>query len=116
MRMVKKALNLLIEADLVDRARQQGIVIRRFLENKLQEYFSFINVVSKPSIQHHKSRTDLSGFEPESEAPEASVISKLHYRPRTTRLIRRRINRFCSHEELENTGNIGRVRGSQCNQ
>jgi hypothetical protein len=25
--------------------------------------------------------TDLSGFEPESEAPEASVISKLHYRP-----------------------------------
>ncbi len=25
--------------------------------------------------------TDLPGFEPELEAPEASVISKLHYRP-----------------------------------
>jgi hypothetical protein len=49
MRMSKKPLNLLIEADLVDRARQQGIVISRFLENKLQEYFSFIDVVSKSS-------------------------------------------------------------------
>ena len=27
-----------------------------------------------------ENKTDLSGFEPESEAPEASVISKLHYR------------------------------------
>lgn len=81
MRMSKKPLNLLIEADLVDRARQQGIVISRFLENKLQEYFSFIDAVSKSSIQHHKGVADLSGFEPESEAPEASVISKLHYRP-----------------------------------
>jgi nitroreductase len=31
--------------------------------------------------------TDLSGFEPESEAPEASVISKLHYRPKTKRQV-----------------------------
>jgi hypothetical protein len=47
MRMSKKPLNLLIEADLVEKARQQGIVISRFLENKLQEYFSFIDAVSK---------------------------------------------------------------------
>lgn len=32
-------------------------------------------------------RADLSGFEPESEAPEASVISKLHYRPKIIMLI-----------------------------
>jgi hypothetical protein len=46
MRMSKKPLNLLIEADLVEKARQQGIVISRFLENKLQEHFSFIDAVS----------------------------------------------------------------------
>ncbi len=47
MRMSKKPLNLLIEADLVEKARQQGIVISRFLENKLQEYFTFIGAVSR---------------------------------------------------------------------
>ena len=53
MRMSKKPLNLLIEADLVEKARQQGIVISRFLENKLKEYFSFIELVStvnNPSV------------------------------------------------------------------
>ena len=50
MRMSKKPLNLLIEADLVDRARQHGIVISRFLENKLSEYFSFIDAVSNVNI------------------------------------------------------------------
>jgi hypothetical protein len=46
--MTKKPLNLLIEADLIQKAREQGIVISKFLENKLQEYFQFIDVVSKP--------------------------------------------------------------------
>ncbi len=81
MRMKRKSLNLLIEADLIQRAREHGLIISKFLENKLSEYFQFIDVVSKPQIQHHKNKADLSGFEPESEAPEASVISKLHYRP-----------------------------------
>jgi hypothetical protein len=47
MRMSKKPLNLLIEADLIQKARDKGIVISRFLENKLQEYFTFIDAVSR---------------------------------------------------------------------
>jgi hypothetical protein len=46
------------------------------------------------SVGSIRRGTDLSGFEPESEAPEASVISKLHYRPRICRLISSGINRF----------------------
>jgi hypothetical protein len=49
MRMSKKPLNLLIEADLVQKARDNGLVISKFLEIKLQEYFSFIDAVSKPN-------------------------------------------------------------------
>jgi DNA-binding GntR family transcriptional regulator len=85
--MTKKHLTLLVEAGLIQKAKDHGLIISRFLENKLQEYFSFIDMVSKPSIQHRRLKADLSGFEPESEAPEASVISKLHYRPKTIRLI-----------------------------
>ena len=59
MRMSKKPLNLLIEADLVEKARQQGIVISRFLENKLQEYFQFIDVVSRPQNQHQNDSVGL---------------------------------------------------------
>lgn len=47
MRMVKKPLNLLVDEDLVKKARDHGLVISRFLENKLQEYFSFIDTLSK---------------------------------------------------------------------
>ncbi len=47
MRMAKKPLNLLVDEDLVKKARDHGLVISRFLENKLQEYFSFIDTVSK---------------------------------------------------------------------
>ena len=46
-RMVKKHLNLLIEADLIQKAKDNGLVISKFLENKLQEYFTFIDAVSK---------------------------------------------------------------------
>ena len=85
--MVKKHLTLSIDADLIQKARDNGLVISKFLEIKLQEYFSFIGMVNKPRIQPHSGRTDLSGFEPESEAPEASVISKLHYRSKIILLI-----------------------------
>ena len=51
MRMSKKPLNLLIEADLIQKAREQGIVISKFLENKLQEHFSFIDAVSNVNNQ-----------------------------------------------------------------
>lgn len=47
MRMAEKPLNLLVDEELVKKARDHGFVISRFLENKLQEYFSFIDMVSK---------------------------------------------------------------------
>ena len=43
--MGKRALNLLIEVDLVEKARQNGIVISKFLENKLQEHFQFMDAI-----------------------------------------------------------------------
>jgi len=43
--MAKKPLNVLIEADLIQKARDHGLIIGKFLENKLQEYFSFIDAV-----------------------------------------------------------------------
>jgi hypothetical protein len=46
MRMAKKPLNLLVDEELVQKARDHGLVISKFLENKLQEYFSFIEAVS----------------------------------------------------------------------
>jgi hypothetical protein len=45
--MAKKHLNLFIETDLIEKAKTHGLVISKFLENKLQEYFSFIDAVSK---------------------------------------------------------------------
>jgi hypothetical protein len=45
--MTKKHLNLLIEADLLQKARDNGLVIGKFLEIKLQEYFTFIQAISK---------------------------------------------------------------------
>ena len=47
--MTKKPLNLLVDDELVKKARNHGIVLSRFLENKLEEYFSFIDAVSKTS-------------------------------------------------------------------
>jgi hypothetical protein len=60
MRMSKKALNLLIEADLVQKAREQGIVISKFLENKLQEYFSFLSAISNVNSEGECGRRDLN--------------------------------------------------------
>ena len=51
MRMSKKPLNLLIDADLVQKARDNGLVISKFLEIKLQEYFTFIDAVSNVNNQ-----------------------------------------------------------------
>ena len=59
--MTKKHLNLLVDEELISKAHEHGLVISKFLENKLVEYFSFINAVSKTSSpyntnnQSHKS-------------------------------------------------------------
>ena len=47
MRINRRPINLLIQADLIQKARDHGLIISKFLENKLQEYFSFIDAVSK---------------------------------------------------------------------
>ena len=53
MRMKRKSLNLLIDAGLIQKARDHGLILSRFLENKLSEHFSFIehlNNANNPSI------------------------------------------------------------------
>lgn len=40
-------MNLLVDEELIQKARNHGLVMSKFLENKLQEYFSFIETVSK---------------------------------------------------------------------
>ena len=60
MRMSKKALNLLIDVDLIQKARDNGLVISKFLELKLQEYFSFLNAVSNVNSKVECGRRDLN--------------------------------------------------------
>ena len=40
--MVKKPLNLLVDEDLVKKAREHGLNLSRFFENQLHGYFNFI--------------------------------------------------------------------------
>jgi Post-segregation antitoxin CcdA len=58
--MVKKHLNLLVDEELITKARDHGLVISKFLENKLQEYFTFIDVVSNVSSNKECGRRDLN--------------------------------------------------------
>jgi hypothetical protein len=67
-------LNLLIDASLIQKARDHGLIISRFLENKLQEYFQFINAVSKLHGLSQNDSVGLLRFERKSMAPEATRI------------------------------------------
>jgi hypothetical protein len=58
--MAKKHLTLLVEAGLIQKARDHGLIISRFLENKLQEYFSFLNAVSNVNSGAECGRRDLN--------------------------------------------------------
>ena len=60
MRMTKKPLNLLVDEELIVKARDHGLVISKFLENKLQEYFSFLNAVSNVNSGGECGRRDLN--------------------------------------------------------
>ena len=51
--MNKRHLNLLIDAGLLQRARDNGLVISKFLEVKLQEYFTFMDAIT--GIQNDRS-------------------------------------------------------------
>ena len=58
--MNKHHLNLLIDAGLLQRARDNGLVISKFLEVKLQEYFSFMDAVSYRQKGDECGRRDLN--------------------------------------------------------
>ena len=79
MRMKKKPLNLLINEDLVKRAREQGINLSAFLEIKLQEHLALIEGKSvnfkkqeKGKNSKKKGSMDWMGFE-----PTASTLRRL---------------------------------------
>ncbi len=80
--MNRKALNLLVDGDLVKKARNHGLNLSRFFENKLQEYFNFIKAVSYNSQASTNASTDPWGFEPQLSAPKADRISRLPYGPK----------------------------------
>ena len=42
MRMARKSLNLLVDEDLVKKARNHGLNLSKFFENQLRGYFNFI--------------------------------------------------------------------------
>ena len=90
---------LTLDDEVVNRAKELGINLSAAAERGIINYIKEIEYIRSKkrkspsscfggmSRDTHSLRygidggTDLSGFEPESEAPEASVISKLHYRP-----------------------------------
>jgi hypothetical protein len=86
MRMTKKPLNLLIDEELVQKARDHGLVISKFLENQLRGYFNFIegrhnnysqsDNINNESSNSNKSKMGLSEFESESLAPKAKRIDQ----------------------------------------
>jgi|GEM_PF-2942296 hypothetical protein len=85
MRMQRKSLNLLIDAGLLQKARDNGLVISKFLELKLQEYFSFIEMVSTPQGPFNKEIVGLSEFESESLAPKAKRMDQATLQAQHTR-------------------------------
>jgi hypothetical protein len=80
--MMKKHLNLLIDAGLLQKARDNGLVISKFLELKLQEYFQFIEMVSKPQNQYQENGVGPLRFELKSLAPQARRIPSYPTGPR----------------------------------
>ena len=82
MRMVRKPLNLLVDEDLVKKARNHGLVISKFLENQLRGYFDFIegrhNNFSQSTnkndvvVKADNDKMGLLRFELKSIAPEAT--------------------------------------------
>ena len=87
MRMVKKALNLLIEADLIQKARDKGLIISKFLENKLQEYFQFIEMVSKPQGPYQENGVGSLRFELKTSSVSGRRHNQLDHEPNSKNTI-----------------------------
>ena len=61
MRMKKKPLNLLVDEDLVKRARNNGINLSSFFEIRLREYLSLIEKEPASSIKNSPERIRTAG-------------------------------------------------------
>ena len=85
MRMNRKALNLLVDIDLVKKARNHGLNLSKFFENQLRGYFNFIEgkhnnyyhtiSLDNNEVQNNNIVAALSGFEPLSLAPKAKMLT-----------------------------------------
>jgi len=82
--MVRKSLNLLVDEELVQKARNHGLNLSKFFENQLRGYFDFIEerqqnyYYSKNLAPKERTVTDgelgLLRFELKSITPEATRI------------------------------------------
>ena len=54
--MKKIHLNLYVNEDLVNQAKEHGLILSKFFENKLREYFTFIEAVSNVKITERPGR------------------------------------------------------------
>ena len=79
--MTKRHLNLLVDAELITKAKTYGIVIGKFLENKLQEYFSFIEAVSKPQGQYQENGVGSLRFELKTSSVSGRRHNQLDHEP-----------------------------------
>ena len=61
-----------MDEDLINKAKDEGIIISRFLEKKLEEHFQFIGAVSKVN----KELVGPPRFELESLAPKAKRMDQ----------------------------------------
>ena len=80
MRMVRKSLNLLVDEQLVKKARNHGLNLSKFFENQLRGYFNFIE--GKHQNYYH-SDNDEKDIEPKrrgrdlnSRSPEGEPALK----------------------------------------
>ena len=61
MRMNRKALNLLVDEDLVKKARTHGLNLSKFFENQLRGYFNFIEEKANNYNPNTKASDDTDG-------------------------------------------------------
>jgi len=69
--MAKKHLTLLVEADLIQKARDHGLIISRFLENKLQEHFQYMDAIGYGRRKEFSPYIDGNHPNPISNAPSS---------------------------------------------
>ena len=92
MRMIKKPLNLLVDEDLVKKARDHGLVISRFLENQLHRYFDFIE-------GRHQNYHYSKNLAPKEKTVTDGKMGSLRFELKTSAMSRRRHNQL-DHEPV----------------